>query len=159
ESGRGSTIGGASPWPCHGTGAPRWSSRGPVGEEDRRDRQAAAHGIAPKRSGGLRRAVVGWRAARLADQLALEESPERLPGTMETRLHRVRRDPEEGGYLVGVQLLDVAQEEDAAVVRRQAVDGVADHRARLLALEQHVARRVPARRRLGPVPVLVEARE
>src|SRR5262249_54807424 len=66
---------------------------------------------------------------------------------------------EEGCYLVRVELFDVAQEEDAAVVCRQAVDGVPDHRARLPALEQHVARRVPGGGRLGPVPVLVKARQ
>src|SRR5439155_17856388 len=81
-------------------------------------------------SDGLRSPVVGSGLSaaprRLAQELALQERSQRLSGTMEPRLHRVRGDAQEGRCLVRVELLDVAQEEDAPVIRREAVDGLPD---------------------------------
>src|SRR5207245_1832305 len=45
------------------------------------------------------------------------------------------------------------------IARGQSADGVPHHLASLLTLAQRVARVVPLRRRLGPVPVVVEAGE
>src|SRR5207247_2175034 len=68
-------------------------------------------------------------------------------------------DAQQGGRLVRVELFDVTQDEHATIARGQSADGVPHHLASLLTLAQRVARVVPLRRRLGPVPVVVEAGE
>jgi len=70
-------------------------------------------------------------------------------------LHRVRRDLEQLGGLLGVELFDVAEQQRGAVGLRQPVDLLADPGAGLLALEQTV-RAAPLARLVAVQAVVAE---
>src|SRR5262245_18512279 len=77
-------------------------------------------------------------------EFPLEEPAEGLGRPMESRLHRVRRDAENRGGFVPVELLDVPEKEHAPVVLGKPFDRPPDDRARLVTLEEGIGRRVPA---------------
>src|SRR5262249_23374798 len=113
----------------------------------------------PRRGMCLGRGLRVHSPATGPSQFVREEAPQRLACPVEPRLHRVRRDPENGRRLVRVELLDVAKHDDLPVWCGETLDGGPDELARVVALDEGIAGRVPGGRRYDPVPVVVEARE
>jgi hypothetical protein len=78
---------------------------------------------------------------------------------VQSDLDRVRAGVEQLGRFLGVELLDVAQDQDFTVGVGQPLDRASYHRANLRALEKLVARAVPPGDRREPGAALVELRQ
>src|SRR5262249_51357118 len=79
---------------------------------------------APERQSGARYSL------RIVNYNGLKERSEGLAGAMQSRLHGSRIDAQMLGRLLGVEFLDVPEEEDLPVGRRQFIDAGPDLSAR-----------------------------
>src|SRR6267142_1352371 len=91
-------------------------------------------------------------------RLSLDESLECLASSMEPHFDSVRGDREGQSGLVGIQFLDITQQENRSVFLGKSLDAAPHHLARIATLENGLRGVGPAYRIVDPLAVLVESR-
>ena len=89
--------------------------------------------------------------------LSLDESLECLASSMEPDFDGVRADRQGPSSLLGIQLLDVAQQEDGTILLGKSLDAAPHHLARIAAFENGFASVGPCYLVVDPFAVLVKA--
>jgi hypothetical protein len=90
-------------------------------------------------------------------RLSLDESLECLPSPMEPHFDRVRGDREGQSGLVGIQFLDITQQEDGPVFLGKSLDAAPHHLARIATFENGLCSVGASYLIVDPLAVLVKA--
>ena len=99
------------------------------------------------------------RTMRPEKRLSLDESLECLAGAMKPHFDRVRANRKGQSGLVGIQLLDIAEQEDRSIFLGKSLDAAPHHLTRVATLENCLSGVGPGRWVIDPLAVVIEARQ